>query len=76
MGSSLSCQVHQSNRKPKYYVGDVVYLKPDSLKCIIYYYGGNDDNPGYAVEYTDKCGARIKSGTGWSDSLYPEGMFY
>lgn len=58
---------------PKHCIGDVVYLKPDSLKVVIYYiYDGK-----YAVRYTDKNGKIQETLLGdWGRHLLKETDIY
>lgn len=74
--SCITDEDRKSYPKPKYRVGDVVYMKPDSTKAIIYFYGGNDWNPCYALRYNDKNGVVHETGTGWSHSLISESELY
>jgi len=54
---------------PKYKVGDVVYLKPDSVKCVVadQYRRGNGSGYVYLLRYTDKNGVSHETKTkgGW-----------
>ena len=55
----LSCQVNPDYNKEypsKFKEGDIVYMKPDSTKCVVSRYNGNPNYPCYAVKYTDKLG--------------------
>jgi len=57
-GSAYFIQKVRSEPKPtlKYKVGDVIYLKPDSLKVVIT--GSVPNLQHYYVEYTDSFGKR------------------
>lgn len=65
----LSCGNNTQPVKPRFKVGDIVYLKPDSLKCVIVHYYELDKK--YDIQYTDVYG-RIRTG----ERIYSEDMFY
>lgn len=79
LGIAMASCTHtkeEDRPKPRFQIGDVVYMKPDSLKCMIYFYGGNNYNPAYAVRYVDINGVIRETGCGWGDGLIRENSFH
>ena len=74
--SCITEEDFKNQPEPRFKVGDTAYVKPDSLKCTIYYYNSDRYNPHYAIRYVDKNGIMQESGTGWKNSLISENGFH
>lgn len=56
----VSCISNNTNRHHNYKVGDIIYIKPDSAKAVVFYANDYDihNQPVYDVEYADSIKVR------------------